>query len=196
MAKPKLERLFELQKFLHEFHFIERVVHLPGKKDRAETDTEHSYTLAMTAWFLAQYFPELDTNKCIRLALIHDLVEIYAGDTFAYDKKRLESKTERERQAVQRISKEWSDFTEMTEAINEYESLKTPESCFVFALDKMMPPIIVFMGEGYTWKKHKITYEMQYQRKITDVRKSKQANHYYQELDKLMKQNLDYFYKS
>jgi putative hydrolases of HD superfamily len=154
--KPAIQRLFDLQALLHQFHFVERSISLPGQQERRESDTEHSYTLAMTAWFLAQYFPELDTNTCIRLALVHDLVEIYAGDTFAYAQgKYLGSKSTREQAALDRIAKEWHDFPEMVSAIQTYEELVSDESCFVYALDKLMPPIVNFMTEGTSWKKTK-----------------------------------------
>jgi putative hydrolase of HD superfamily len=69
-----------------------------------ENDTEHSYNLAMTAWYLAAYFPELDKNKLIRYALVHDLVEIHAGDTFAFgDAKHIASKSEREAAALNQL---------------------------------------------------------------------------------------------
>jgi 5'-deoxynucleotidase YfbR-like HD superfamily hydrolase len=70
--KPDIHRLIELQKLLLQFQSIERVVHVPDNFEY-ENDTEHSYNLTITAWFLAQYFPHLDRDKVIRFALVHDL---------------------------------------------------------------------------------------------------------------------------
>ncbi len=194
-AKPNLQRLFDLQAFLHQFHNIERIVHLPGKNPKYETDTEHTFTLAMTAWFLAQYFDELNTDKCIKLALVHDLVEIYAGDTYAFaDKAILDSKPGRERKAMEQIAKEWQDFPEMVDVIKEYETLSSKESKFIFALDKIMPPIIIFMGSGYTWQKHKITFAMHHQKKIIPVAQSAAILDYYNQLVKLMEKNMEFFH--
>jgi putative hydrolases of HD superfamily len=193
---PDIQRLFDLQKLLHQFHTIERQVHLPGEPIRPESDTEHTYTLTMSAWFLAQYFPELDTNTCIRLALVHDLVEIYAGDTFAYATgKPQASKSDREEAALKKIAGEWQDFPELVEAIEGYEALATPESCFVYALDKLMPPIIVFMGQGHSWKAHKITFEKLLGNKSSKIQKSPQVLTYFNQLVKLMQQNPDYFHQ-
>jgi putative hydrolase of HD superfamily len=193
--KPDLQRLFDLQYFLHKFHVIERIVYLPGNTPRYETDTEHTYTLAMTAWFLAQYFDDLDTDKCIKLALVHDLVEIYAGDTYAFaDKAVLDSKPAREAKAMKQIAKEWKDFPDMNQAIEEYETLKSRESKFVFALDKIMPPLVIFMGEGYTWQKHNITFTMHHKKKIETVVQSEIILDYYNQLVDLMQKNLDYFH--
>lgn len=193
---PDITRLFELQNFLHKFHFIERVVYIPEMLDRNETDTEHSFTLAMTSWYLAQFFPELDINKCIRYSLVHDLVEIYAGDTFAFaEQKRLDSKASREKRALEKIAQEWKDFPEMINAIRAYESLDDAESKFVYALDKVMPPLIIFMGEGLTWRKNKITFELHHKKKLTQVPKSPEIYHYYKQLVELMKKNLEYFHQ-
>ncbi|HSX52858.1 MAG TPA: HD domain-containing protein [Patescibacteria group bacterium] len=193
--KPDLQRLFDLQHFLHKFHAIERIVYLPGKNPRYETDTEHTFTLAMTAWFLAQYFDDIDTDKCIKLALVHDLVEIYAGDTYAFaDKAVLDSKTAREAKALGQITKEWQDFPDMVQAIEDYEKLNSKESKFVFALDKIMPPLVIFMGEGYTWQKHKITFAMHHEVKIESVAQSAAILDYYNQLVELMQKNLDYFH--
>src|SRR5215217_6371646 len=134
-------RVINLQRLLLAFHSLERTLPLPTRPDgieRNETDTEHSYSLAMTAWFLTQDLPHLETDKCIRYALAHDLVEIHSGDTFAYDKDvhRHASKTERERLALAKIQHEWPDFLQMTEAIIDYETRADIESRFIYALDK------------------------------------------------------------
>jgi putative hydrolases of HD superfamily len=195
-AVPDINRLFELQKLLHQFHAIKRSVHLPGEPVRLESDTEHTYTLAMSAWFLAQYFPELDTDTCIRYALVHDLVEIYAGDTYAYaPDRRLSSKSSREKAALQKLTTDWHDFPEMIQAIQDYETLTSSESCFVYALDKLMPPIIVFMNQGYSWKKRKVTFDMLQQAKASKVQKSPQVVTYYQQLIELLQQNQHYFHQ-
>lgn len=90
--KPDIRRLLEFQKLLVQFQHISRVTHIPGSWE-AENDTEHSYNLAMTAWFLAPHFPQLDCDKLIRYALVHDLVEVHAGDTYIYaDEATLASK--------------------------------------------------------------------------------------------------------
>jgi putative hydrolases of HD superfamily len=194
--KPAMERLFDLQTLLHQFHFIDRTICLPGEDERFENDTEHTYTLTMTTWFLAQYFPELDTDTCIRLALVHDLVEIYAGDTPAYAKGAHQgSKSDREQAAIKQIAKEWPDFPEMVNAIAAYEGLETPESCFVYALDKLMPPIVNFMAEGTSWKREKITLDMLQANKAPKIQKSPQVLTYYEQLVDLMRRHQHYFHQ-
>lgn len=192
---PPIQRLFDLQNFLHEFHFIERVVDIPGQPNRRETDTEHTYTLAMTAWFLAQYFDDISGDKVIRYALVHDLVEIYAGDTYAFaDQEQLDTKHEREQKAFAKIKAAWQDFPEMVTAIESYEARVDRESKFVYALDKIMPPLIIFMDEGRTWKRQQVTFKLHHDKKSEQVSVSPEVSDYYAELVELMKQNPDYFH--
>jgi putative hydrolase of HD superfamily len=194
---PDIQRLIDLQTLLHQFHAIQRSIHLPGDTPRPETDTEHTYTLAMTAWFLAQYFPELDTNVCVRLALVHDLVEIYAGDTSAYDTStHMHTKQDREKAAVERLAQEWRhDFPELVQAIGAYETRQTAESCFVYALDKLMPPIVNFMSQGISWKKDRITLGMLEANKTPKIQESPQVLEYYTELLVILHQNPAYFHQ-
>lgn len=191
---PELSRIFELQEFLLKFHKIKRVIHHPGSKTKMESDTEHSYSLAMAAWFLAQYFPELNRDECIRFALVHDLVEIYAGDTFFYaDEETLAKKAQQEHKALQQIKLEWPDFPEMINDIERYERRDCAESCFVYALDKIMPIIMIFLGKGHTWREKNITLQMLHDGKINKVSKSPRVAHYFQEILKLLEQYPEYF---
>lgn len=188
MKKPNIHRLIELQKLLLQFRAIERIIYVPGSKDKQENDTEHSYDLAIAAWFLVQYFPELDRNKVIRLAMVHDLVEIYAGDTFAYSKKdKLANKREREAVAAAKLAEEWPDFPELTKAIAEYEARQSAEAKFVYALDKIMPALMGVLGEGHFWHKHGITLEDFRNEKERKVKESPELLPYYYELYELIK---------
>lgn len=156
--KPDFQRLLEFQKLMLQFRAIERKVHIPPELTAMENDVEHSYDLTMLAWFIAQYFPHLDTDKIIRYCLAHDLVEIHAGDTFSYgDEALLASKAVREKVAIEKLRAEWSDFPEAFAAIDGYEALKTPEAKFVYALDKVAPAMIDYLNEGRGWRKLKIT---------------------------------------
>lgn len=186
--KPSIKRVLELQKLLNSFADIQRVVHIKRHGTYAlETDTEHSYDLAMTAWFLAEYFPELDTHKVIKLALVHDLVEIYAGDTFAFaDQKVLASKSAREAAAQKRLAEEWQDFPSLHACIQEYETRKTPEACFVYALDKLMPMMVIYLHEGYTWRDKKLSLQRLYTEKMTKVIVSPEITAYWHKLHQLL----------
>lgn len=186
--KPSLARIIELQKFINQFQATKRVVHYADGVQ--ENDVEHSYSLAMTAWFLAPNFPNLDGSVVIRYALVHDLVEIYAGDTFAYgDAQHVASKAAREAAALERIEQEWPDFPEMVSDIHDYESLQSAEAKFVYALDKVMPMIQIYLNDGYSWHKESITIKMQYDNKHPKVALSPEILPYFDELVALLRQH-------
>lgn len=152
-----------------------------------ENDTEHSYNLAMTAWFLAQWFPELDKNKVIQYALAHDLVEIHAGDTFIYGSpEELASKTKREAKAFKKLSKEWADFEDIIQCIKSYETRTDDEAKFVYALDKIMPIMLVYLHDGHSWEIDNITAKMLYEAKIEKVALSPEITPYFEELNDLL----------
>ena len=158
--KIQTTRLLDLQQFLLAFCDIERMIYLPdgAKQDRRETDTEHSYHLAMTAWYVAQKYPELDSNKVLRYALVHDLVEIHAGDVMAIGRTDEEqaAKDVREAAALEQLKQDWPDFNEMTEAIEAYEKQVDLEAVFVKSFDKIMPMMLNMLSKGKTWKKYNL----------------------------------------
>ena len=188
MKRPDIHRLLELQKLLVEFSQIERVIHRKHKDTYVhENDTEHSYNLAMTAWFLSPYFPELDRDLMIRFALAHDLVEIHAGDTYIYaSEEEIATKASREAAALEKLQKDWPDLSEITDLIKEYETRDKPEAKFIYALDKIMPVLIIYIHEGYTWKKENITAKMLYDAKVEKVALSPEIQPYFDALHKLL----------
>lgn len=189
MAKPDIHRLLELQRLLLEFSKIERVVDRHNSKNRfiRENDSEHSYNLAISAWFLADYFPKLDRDLVIRLALVHDLVEVHAGDTYVYaDASILATKQEREAAALVKLQKEWADFPDMLIHIETYEKRESEEAKFVYALDKIMPIMQIYIHDGHTWKKEGITPAMLDEIKRHKVILSPEIAHYYEQLYELL----------
>jgi putative hydrolase of HD superfamily len=127
---------------------------------RQENVTEHSWHISLMAILLSEYANNLDIDKLkvIKMLLIHDLVEIYAGDTFAYDRVGNSHKEKREREAAKRIfgllpDDQKEEFHSLWE---EFESMVTPEAQFASALDKLQPLILSHNNKGWSWKKHSI----------------------------------------
>lgn len=149
MKKPDIHRLLEFQRLLYTLRGIKRSISFPPRLDDFENDAEHSYSLAMNAWFLAGHFPKLNRDICVRIALAHELVEIYAGDTYAYsDQATIDQKKVREEAAVEKLWADWPDFPELIEAIEDYEERNTEEAKFVYALDKLLPALLNYLNEG------------------------------------------------
>lgn len=188
MKKPDVNRLIELQKLLLQFSQVERALHRKhhGKMTH-ENDTEHSYNLAMSAWFLVEYFPELDKDTVIKLALVHDLVEVHAGDTYIFaDEEKLASKEERETKALEQLKQDWPDFPDMLNYITDYEHRKTKESKFVYALDKVIPVITILINEGHTWRVSNMTLDRLHDHKNDKVNLSPEIQAYYVQLYELL----------
>lgn len=196
--KPDLKRLLDFQKFLGQFSHIERMVHRRhNDKFIRENDTEHSYNLAMTAWFVASHFPELNKDKVIKYGLVHDIVEIHAGDTYIYGTAdEIASKSEREAKALQQLKQDWPDFPDLTDYLTGYEERVEPEARFVYALDKVMPIMLIFINEGYTWDAQKVTLEMLHHAKADKVAVSPEIQPYYDQLYKLLLEHPELIKKS
>lgn len=195
----ELAHILHFTKLLNKFQEVERVVNLPNR-ERKENDVEHSYQLAMLAWYIAEInFLQLDKNLLIKYALVHDLVEVYAGDTFLYSKKPgdHESKHEREEKARLRIAEEFHEFTELHSAISDYEELKNPESRFIYVLDKIHPVIQIYLDGGKNWKEHNVTLAMLLEKKKDKIHLSHELTLVWDELEKLLTENEDQlFYKN
>jgi len=155
----ELDRLLEFCRLLLQFQAVERVVGIPGR-EQDENDAEHSYALAMAGWYLVQTL-ELDLNidRVIRYGLIHDIVEVYAGDTFAFDTDQRAHQTKRQREelALHQLQQELPHFGDLTDQIEQYEQLADPESRFIYALDKLMPELVIYLGDGSSWHRDGIT---------------------------------------
>lgn len=128
-------------------------------EDRKENDSEHSWHIALLAFILAEYSDEpVDVLKTIKMLLIHDIVEIDAGDTYYYDNDGYNSKKEREEKASERIFGLLPDDQrdEMISLWNEFEERITPESKFANILDHVQPITLNYKKQGIAWKEHGI----------------------------------------
>jgi putative hydrolase of HD superfamily len=127
-----------------------------------ENDAEHSFQLAMICWQLAETKNlKLNKTKILQYALVHDLVEVYAGDTDPHKSSEsyLLSKDEREARAMKKIKKSFPNFSALSKAIEGYERKKDKESRLVYVMDKILPVINTYkVGDKY-YVQNKVTYE-------------------------------------
>jgi putative hydrolase of HD superfamily len=126
--------------------------------ERRENDAEHSWHLALMAMVLREYAPpNLDLLAVVRMVLVHDLVEIDAGDTFLYDDDP--TKDEREARAADRLFGLLEEplRSELRGAWEAFEARRTPEARFARALDRFQPMMQNFYTEGASWRAHGIT---------------------------------------
>lgn len=154
-----MERLQKQMEFIAEVDKLKKIGRQSYLTDssRKENDAEHSWHLAMMAVFLSEYAKEdVDVLHVISMVLIHDLVEIDAGDTYAYDTEGNKSKRAREEKAADRIfnilpedqAKKVRDLWE------EFEANETPEANFANALDRVQPIMLNHKSDGKAWAEH------------------------------------------
>lgn len=198
--KPKFSKKFneliDFVNFTHEFRKVIRVARIPNDT-RMENDVEHSCQLAMVAWFLIdQNKLKLNKERVFMYSLAHDLVEIYAGDTFFLDQESSLSKHKREKEALKKIQKRFSKFKTLIRVIEQYEKREDKESKFVYALDKLIPPIQVYLENGKLWHETKSLFESVLENKNPKIKISKDVDKYWQELlAELTKNKIKYFPK-
>lgn len=137
---------------------IYRQTHIKGYK-RQENDAEHAWHMAIMIYLLREYANEdFDIAKAMVMALIHDIVEIDAGDTYAYDTKNLATQSEREQKAADRIFGMLPDDQkeQMKALFYEFEEGKTPEAKFAKVMDNFQPLLLNDSNNGKDWRVHQI----------------------------------------
>lgn len=191
----KLKNLSRFLSLLHKFQAIERQILVPGQ-NRLETDSEHSYQLAMVAWYLVTTNGyDLDLDKVFKYALVHDLVEAYAGDQVFFAKNfNVKDKKDGEEKALEKIKAEISDWPELVELILSYESKKDKEARFVYALDKLLPILNNYLDGGRTWKKFKLSLDQILDYKTAKIAVSAEIEEYFKELTIILKENKAKFF--
>ena len=145
---------------------IFRQTHLSGH-GRNENDAEHAWHMAIMAFLLQEYANEpVDIGRVMLMCLIHDVVEIDAGDTYAYDLEGLKTQKAREEAAKERIySLLPGDQKEILVGLfDEFEANETPEAKFAHAMDNLQPLLLNDSNDGADWREHKARAEMVYGR--------------------------------
>lgn len=156
MFPERIEKQFEFLKEIDKEKNIFRQTYLADGM-RKENDAEHAWHMALFVMVLSEYANEdIDVLKTMKIVLIHDLIEIYAGDTYAYDSKGNESKRGRELAAADRLFNILpEDQTEEFRALwDEFEENITPEARFANTMDKIQPLMLNNASEGRSWEEH------------------------------------------
>ena len=164
-----MERLKKQMEFIVEVDKVKNIFRQTYLADgnRKENDAEHSWHLALMAVLLKEYSnEEVDLAKVVPMVLIHDLVEIDAGDTYAYDEAGAETKRERETKAADRIfgmlpEDQCKWFRELWE---EFEAYETPEAKFAHVLDNCQPLLLNDASNGRSWAEHGVRKSQIYKR--------------------------------
>ncbi len=134
--------------------------------DRKENDAEHSWHIALMAVILKEYVPQADVAKVMTMVLIHDLVEIDAGDTYAYDTEGAKTKRARETACAERLfgmlpKEQGIQFRNLWE---EFEAYETIDAKYAHLLDNLQPMLLNNATKGISWKEHQVKKSQIYKR--------------------------------
>lgn len=156
MDNERLEKQFDFFREIDKEKFIGRQTYLTDG-ERKENDAEHAWHMAIMTVLLAEYANEkIDVLKTVMMLLIHDLVEIDAGDTYAYDEEGKKTQREREEKAAKRIfgllpEEQGEKLMALWE---EFEAYETPEANFAHTMDNIQPVMLNDATDGKAWLEH------------------------------------------
>lgn len=184
--KKQLDFALEIDKEKNIF----RQTHLSGH-GRNENDAEHAWHMAIMAYLLKEYSNEpVDIGKVMLMCLIHDIVEIDAGDTYAYDAENLKTQKAREDAAKERIFSILPEEQkeELIKLFDEFEAFETAESKFAHVMDNLQPLILNNSNGGSDWREHGVTARQVYGRQSKTKLGSERL---YEVTDKLIQENIN-----
>ena len=184
--KQQLEFVLEIDKEKNIF----RQTHLSGH-GRNENDAEHAWHMAIMAYLLREYSnEEIDIARVMLMCLIHDIVEIDAGDTYAYDAENLKTQKAREDTAKERIFSllPSEQKEEMIALFDEIEAYESAESKFAHAMDNLQPLLLNNSNGGADWREHQVTAEQVYGRQSKTQKGSVRL---YEVINQLLRENIE-----
>lgn len=161
-----MERIEKQIRFIKEIDRLKNIKRQSyiADKSRRENDAEHSWHIAVMALVLKEHADnkDFDILKVVSMLLIHDIVEIYAGDTFIYDEEGKKEQEKKEKEAADKIfsllppdqEKEFRDLWD------EFEAKESKEALFAKSMDRLHPMLLNYYAEGATWKKHDVNSSM------------------------------------
>lgn len=193
MDKNEQDRLNKQMRFIEEIDkekLIGRQTYL-SDASRKENDAEHAWHMAIMAYLLREYSnEEIDIARVMLMCLIHDIVEIDAGDTYAYDAENLKTQKAREDTAKERIFSllPSEQKEEMIALFDEFEAYESAESKFAHAMDNLQPLLLNNSNGGADWREHQVTAEQVYGRQSKTQKGSVRL---YEVINQLLRENIE-----
>lgn len=183
--KKQLEFVLEIDKEKNIF----RQTHISGH-GRNENDAEHAWHMAIMAYLLREYSNEpIDITRVMLMCLVHDVVEIDAGDTYAYDTEGKKTQKAREEAAKERLYSVLPDDQkeELMAIFEEFEAWETPEAKFARAMDNLQPLLLNNSNGGGDWRSHEVSADQVYGRQIGTKAGSEKL---YEVTDNIIRENI------
>lgn len=164
------KKILQFQKLLQKFNKVKRDLASIHDIKVSDNDVEHSYRVAMLCWMLIEECNlDLQVSLVLKYTLIHDFVEVYAGDTSIY--KDQGNKVEREHNALLKLRRKFPHLKSMWQIVEEYEERKNPEAKFVYVIEKLEPILTVLLSEKDHWITRKISLESLIEKKLAKIGK-------------------------
>lgn len=189
MKPININKLLDFTRLTNTFRGIERDIPI-SSGSRMENDSEHSYQLAMVCWYISTIENcGYNMEKIFKYSLAHDLPEVFTGDTplFTSCKLLLETKKTREKISIHRLKEEFINFKDLHDYINRYELMIDDESRFVYAVDKLLPILSIYLDDGYGWKTHGVSLDSIICRNKERITVSPEVEKYYNLIIKMIK---------
>jgi 5'-deoxynucleotidase YfbR-like HD superfamily hydrolase len=201
MKQPDLrevQRIFD--ELVFPFYGVKRDMYVPTEGNRSENDAEHSWSLAFMALMLTPKIDcKLDVQKVVTYAIIHDLNEIYAGDTSVWAKSEDRStKQDREEASMEKIKLDFLEYPHLLKYLLDYRKRVDSEAKFVYALDKFHNWLTAYSGGYFKYKKVKKITQEQALKKLAEARPKAfihpEVGKYFDDLIEAFKQRPEFFY--
>jgi len=163
LIPDQIQRLQQQIEFMLEIDKLKHILRrtILTNRSREENSAEHSWHIAIAVFLFSEYAQDqnIDWYRVIKILLVHDLVEIDAGDTYCYDHQSRKDQAQREQKAAERIFKilPLDQSRSFRELWDEFENRKTPESKYANALDRFQPFLQNYATKGQIWRKNNIT---------------------------------------
>ena len=163
LIPDQIQRLQQQIEFMLEIDKLKHILRRTILTDRSreENSAEHSWHIAMAVFLFSEYAQDqnIDWYRVVKMLLVHDLVEIDAGDTYCYDHQSRKDQAQREQKAAERIFKilPLDQSRSFRELWDEFENRETPESKYANALDRFQPFLQNYVTKGQIWQKNNIT---------------------------------------
>ncbi len=187
--EERLQRQLEFALTIDKEKNIFRQTHLSGH-GRNENDAEHAWHMAVMAYLLREYANEkVDIAKVMLMCLIHDIVEIEAGDTYAYDTENLMTQKAREDAAKEKLYSILPEDQkrEFIALFDEFEAYETPEAKFAHTMDNLQPLLLNNSNGGGDWKEHQVSAEQVYGRQ---TRSREGSERLFEVIDTILQENI------
>ncbi|MCR5678206.1 MAG: HD domain-containing protein [Agathobacter sp.] len=185
----RLKKQLDFSLLIDQEKNIMRRTHLSGY-GRAENDAEHAWHMAIMAYLLREYANEpVDIGKVMLMCLIHDIVEIEAGDTYAYDQENLKTQKMREDAAKEKIFSVLPEDQkqELIALFDEFEAYETSEAKFAKAMDNLQPLLLNHSNGGRDWRLHEVDADQVYGRQGKTVLGSEKL---FEVVDQILKEHI------